>query len=273
MQLGLTPEQIAKRSRSIGGSDANTLLSGDNDRILRLWREKRCEVEPADLSGVLPVQMGSFTEPFNAYWFEKQTGMKPLQCGREVASSRDPWRTCTLDGLIHPDNDVMKAEDAIWEAKHVSAFAKPDEIVARYYPQLTHNMDVCGLDRAYLSVFFGTLKWEMFEVELDAEYAADLREIEAEFWSDVQSGTTPSVIWTPAAPTLTIDEMRDVSMEGNNLWADLAADFLEYKLPAKRFEDAKSGLKELVENDVRVASGHGVKVTRAKNGSIRIGAE
>lgn len=272
MQLGLTQEQIAKRVKSVGGSDANTLLSGDEDRIVRLWREKRGEIEPEDLSGILPVQMGSFTEPFNAYWFEKQTGLKPLQCGREMTGTDAKWRTCTLDGLIHFDNNAMLREEAIWEAKHVSAYAKPDEIVARYYPQLTHNMDVCGLDRAYLSVFFGTLKWEMFEVDLDAEYAADLLEIEESFWTDVQSGTYPSII-TPPSPKVEIDAMREVSMEGNNLWSSLAADYLEYKLPAKRFEDAKSGLKEMVEHDVRVAAGHGVKVTRAKNGSIRIGAE
>lgn len=272
MNLGLTPEQIAKRVNSIGGSDANTLLSGDEDRITRLWREKRGEIAPEDLSNILPVQMGSFTEPFNAYWFERQTGMKPLQCGREMVSAKHEWRTCTLDGLIHTDNDVMLAENAIWEAKHVSAYAKPDEILARYFPQLTHNMDVCGLDKACLSVFFGTLKWEVFEIELDAEYAADLLEIERSFWADVQSGTYPSII-TPPARKIEVDEMREVSMEGNNLWASLASDWLEYKLPAKRFDDAKDGLKELVESDVRMASGHGVKVTRAKNGSIRIGAE
>ena len=76
MQLGLTKEQIAKRTQSIGGSDANTLMSGDDERILNLWREKIGEKELDDLSGILPVQMGSFTEPFNAYWYGKQTGNK-----------------------------------------------------------------------------------------------------------------------------------------------------------------------------------------------------
>jgi hypothetical protein len=35
LQLGLTPEQLAKRRHSLGGSDANTLMSGDNERIRR----------------------------------------------------------------------------------------------------------------------------------------------------------------------------------------------------------------------------------------------
>ena len=41
--LALTAEQLNARNRGIGGSDANIILSGDDERILRLWREKRGE--------------------------------------------------------------------------------------------------------------------------------------------------------------------------------------------------------------------------------------
>jgi predicted phage-related endonuclease len=68
--VGLTPEQLERRKAGIGGSDACILLSGDQERILQLWKEKRGEAEHEDLSDVLAVQMGQWTEPLNLYWFE-----------------------------------------------------------------------------------------------------------------------------------------------------------------------------------------------------------
>ncbi|WP_410959850.1 hypothetical protein, partial [Salmonella sp. SAL4356] len=49
-QLGLDKRARAERLAGIGGSDANTILSGDRERILGLWREKRGEQPPVDLS-------------------------------------------------------------------------------------------------------------------------------------------------------------------------------------------------------------------------------
>jgi predicted phage-related endonuclease len=35
----------------IGGSDARIIMGADEAALIRLWREKRGEVEPEDLSG------------------------------------------------------------------------------------------------------------------------------------------------------------------------------------------------------------------------------
>ena len=35
----------------IGGSDARIIIGDDEDALVRLWREKRGEVAPEDLSG------------------------------------------------------------------------------------------------------------------------------------------------------------------------------------------------------------------------------
>ena len=65
----------------LGGSDARIIM-GDDEAALRLWREKRGEVEPEDLSGNLIVQLGVVTEPLNRHWFERDTGqaVKEVQC-------------------------------------------------------------------------------------------------------------------------------------------------------------------------------------------------
>jgi predicted phage-related endonuclease len=44
--------------RFIGGSDARIIMGDDQDALLRLWQEKRGEIEPQDLSGNLIVQLG-----------------------------------------------------------------------------------------------------------------------------------------------------------------------------------------------------------------------
>ena len=45
------PSEITNRRTFIGGSDAQIIMGNDEAALVRLWREKRGEVEPEDLSG------------------------------------------------------------------------------------------------------------------------------------------------------------------------------------------------------------------------------
>ena len=56
--MSVAPSMIRERRDLIGGSDARILMGDDEAALLRLWREKRGEVEPEDLSGNLIVQLG-----------------------------------------------------------------------------------------------------------------------------------------------------------------------------------------------------------------------
>ena len=60
---------VSNRRTFIGGSDARVIMGSDEAALLRLWREKRGEAEPEDLSGKLVVQLGLVTEPLNRHWF------------------------------------------------------------------------------------------------------------------------------------------------------------------------------------------------------------
>lgn len=262
LKLGLSSDQLAFRVRVIGGSDANTIMSGDSERILRLWREKRGEEKPEDLSDVLPVQMGSFTEPFNRYWFQKQTGRLVTHAGDERLSIDYPFMACTLDGMTDEGATVF-------EAKHVSAFAKEDEILARYLPQLHHNMMVCEAERAVLSVFFGTLKFAHFDVAFDPIYGAALIAAEQAFWDCVVSGDPPVAVHV-AAP---VHAEKIVDMTGRNEWASAAADWLANATASKTFAASEKTIKALVEADAKEAFGHGVTCKRAKNGALSIKAQ
>ena len=71
MTLRIKP---ADRRYFIGGSDARIIMGDDEAALLRLWREKRGEVEPEDLSSNLIVQLGVATEDLNRRWYEANTG-------------------------------------------------------------------------------------------------------------------------------------------------------------------------------------------------------
>ena len=68
------------RRAFIGGSDARIIMGDDEAALLRLWREKRGEAEPEDLTDNLIVQLGTVTEHLNRYWYEKNTGQVVSDC-------------------------------------------------------------------------------------------------------------------------------------------------------------------------------------------------
>ena len=260
-QLRLDDQALGERMRGIGGSDANIILSGDRDKILSLWREKRGEQPPVDLTDSLAVMLGCWTEPFNRLWYEKLSGQKVDRIEVALACPTNPWRRCTLDGYI-------AETDTIWEAKHSNAFARSEEVLERYMPQLQHNMAVARTERAMLSVIFGNHKYEMFEVASDWIYQIELLQAEADFWDCVETGREP-VPAIPPAPPRPIGT-REVCLDGSNAWAVAAADWLEHREAAKIHAAAVSQLKELVEPDVARAFGHGIEAKRSKAGAITI---
>jgi hypothetical protein len=259
--LVLGVAERAERRSFVGGSDANIILSGDADRVTRLWREKRGETDGEDLSGCLAVMLGCWTEAFNRQWFTRLSGKQVTDPGQILICPRHEWRHCTLDGRVERDG-------AVWEAKHTSAFATTEEVLERYMPQLQHNMAVAGVDRAVLSVIFGNHKYEMVEVAADWLYQLELLEAEQQFWDCVLTGRQPVASRPPAAPRPI--GTREVCLDGNNAWASAAADWLGHRDAAKTHAGATTLIKSLVEQDVSRAFGHGIEAKRSKSGAITI---
>ena len=74
MRTQATKQNSGGRRYFIGGSDARIIMGEDEAALLRLWREKRGEEEPQDLTGNLIVQLGVATEDLNRRWYEANTG-------------------------------------------------------------------------------------------------------------------------------------------------------------------------------------------------------
>src|ERR1700732_581329 len=95
--LGTAAKNAINRRSFIGGSDARIIMGDDEVALIRLWREKRGEIEPEDLSGNLIVQLGVVTEPLNRHWYERSTG-RTVECVQHRL--RHPvlrWMGATLD--------------------------------------------------------------------------------------------------------------------------------------------------------------------------------
>lgn len=265
--LGLSADAIAARKSCIGGSDANIIMAGNPDKLIQLWRQKRGDVQGDDLSAILAVQMGSFTEPLNAAWFEKQTGDAVVNRGDIAQHASIPHMRATLDGRVY---DAF-GNRFVWEAKHVGVRQTDAEIFAKYVPQLAHNRICDNAAGTYLSVFKGNGDWLMFEYAPDAEYEAALLAAEQAFWDCVQSGEPPAPLPLPPGPKP--KGVKEYDLTGSNEWASHAAEYLETILAADRHEIAKKSLKALVPDDASKCVGHGIIINRDKRGALRFAKE
>src|SRR5207244_2602277 len=94
----------------IGGSDARIIMGSDEATLVRLWREKRGEVEPEDLSGNLIVQLGVATESLNRTWYERSSGHAIKDVQRHIRHPVVKYLGATLDGLVAETGAVFEAK-------------------------------------------------------------------------------------------------------------------------------------------------------------------
>jgi predicted phage-related endonuclease len=165
---------------------------GDNEvALLRLWREKRGEIEPEDLSSNLVVQLGVVTEDLNRRWYEAKTGQTIIDIQRHVQHPTLRWMAATLDGRV-------EASGAVYEAKFMLPWLFSEEAAAeKYAPQLQHNMLVLSARTAVLSVITGGGKWVEIQTHADPLYQHLIVTAERKFWRCVESGElpTPASFW------------------------------------------------------------------------------
>jgi predicted phage-related endonuclease len=152
------------RRSFIGGSDAQTIMGSDEAALLRLWREKRGEAEPEDLSDNLIVELGLVTEPLNRHWFERNTGHVITGVQRRVQHPVIRWMAATLDGMVEQTGAIFEAKFMLpWSFSEVAAAEK-------YMPQLHHNMWVVNAKAAALSIITGGGKWVEISIPADPLY-------------------------------------------------------------------------------------------------------
>ena len=261
MKPHMWAKSYENRRAFIGGSDARIIMGNDEVALVRLWREKRGEAEPEDLSGNLIVQLGTATEALNRTWYERNTGRRVTAVQRRVKHSAIPWMMATLDGLV-------EGSGAIFEAKFMLPWSFSEEAAAeKYMGQLQHNMWVTHSREAVLSIITGGGKWVEITIPMDPLYLTVLVSAEKKFWRCVQSGETPHLI-NAEPPRPHIEAIRIVDMSSSNSWAEFAGLFRNTRQAFLEHERAKSELKSLMPEDAKEAIGHGVRAKRSRSGAV-----
>jgi YqaJ-like recombinase protein len=249
------------RRTFIGGSDARIIMGEGETALVQLWREKRGEAEPPDLSDNLIVQLGVVTEELNRRWYERNTGRTISDVQRHLRHPVVRWMGATLDGLV-------EGTRAVFEAKFMLPWSFSEEGAAtKYMAQLQHNMWVTHARTAALSVITGGGKWVEITIAADPLYQHLLFTAEKKFWRCVESGETPRLFGIEP-PRPRIEAVRVVDMSTSNAWAEFAGLFRTTRSAFLDHERAKTELKSLMPEDAKEATGHGVRAKRSKSGAV-----
>jgi predicted phage-related endonuclease len=256
--IRLNPED---RRTFIGGSDARIIMGNDEADLIRLWREKRGEVEPEDLTDNLIVQLGIVTEDLNRRWYERNTGQAVIEVQRQVFHPVKHWMAATLDGMV-------EGAGAVFEAKFMLPWSFSEEAAAeKHMPQLQHNMWVTASRTAELSIITGGGKWVEMTIPADPLYQHLLLTAEKKFWRCVESGKTPHLFGVEP-PRPRIEAVRIVDMTSSNSWAEFANVFCQTRAAYLEHDAARAELKKLMPEDAKEAIGHGVRARRSKSGAV-----
>jgi len=236
-------------------------MGNDEAALVQLWREKRGELEPDDLTGNLLVQLGNATEALNRSWYERNTQQTVSQVQRRVRHGAIRWMAATLDG-------VVESTGAVFEAKFMLPWSFSEEAAAeKYMAQLQHNMWVIASRTSVLSVITGGGKWVEIAIPADPLYQHLLITAEKKFWRCVQTGEPPRLFGVEP-PRPRIEAVRIVDMSTSNSWAELAGVYCRTRSAFLEHEKAKAELKGLMPEDAKEAFGHGIRAKRSKSGAI-----
>lgn len=258
----LSPTQLAARDGKLTASRIACLMTGDEAKILDLWRELTGDPSyvPEDLSGVWAVQLGSHTESLNLDWYERRTGKPLSRRGDVVIHPQYDWAACTLDAW---DDDL----NAPVECKHVGGFEKTGAILERYAPQAHWQMIVTGADKCIFSIIEGAREPIIEVVERDNEYAAELSRRAHAFMQCVWNLTPPVALPAVAAP---VKPEKAYDFATNNQWCSEAVTWATCRQAAKDFAAAERELKKLVPADAMRVTGGGIECKRDKAGRLSI---
>lgn len=264
----LSQEDKAWRRLGIGGSDARTIAYGSGDDWKRLRDEKVDGIEPEFSEAQrLLMDMGNAIEPLCIEQVAKKLDAAiAMNVKRESRSN--PFFRCTLDAIVRSDLTPI-------QCKFHTGDKNIEELAEFYWPQLQHEMFVCDAEYLHFAVIFGHYgRFEMETVERDTAFIDSYLLKAFQFKEYLESGKLPDGM-SMTMPKPNVVRGRDhVWPENSNEVASLAADWVNNRDGAKKFNDAAKALKDLVPEDARTAkwvkNGVGILIKVSKAGAKTI---
>jgi putative phage-type endonuclease len=185
--MSLNPEQLGRRSLSIGSSDSAAAI-GLNPycTAVELWQEKRGEVPPFE--GNAPTKWGKILEAPVRQEYAEQTGRVVRLPPETLVHPKHSWITCHPDGVTD-DGRLYEGKTA----RYPDGWGESgtDQVPEQYIVQVQHAMMVTLLPVADLAVLIGGQDFRLYTIPADEGLQAAILEAEAEFWAHVRNGTRP----------------------------------------------------------------------------------
>ncbi|QJW78710.1 YqaJ viral recombinase family protein [Burkholderia glumae] len=185
---------LAVRRTGVGGSDAAAAV-GLNPYLsaLELWLDKTGRAEglprpdPADTTS--PTYWGTLLEPIVAAVYTQQTGNKVRKVNAVLRHATVPFM------LANIDREVVGAPDVqILECKTAGEFGSRlwrDGVPEYVQLQVQHQLAVTGKTAAHVAVLLCGQALEVHRIQRDDALIGRLVELEARFWSFVETDTPP----------------------------------------------------------------------------------
>jgi hypothetical protein len=254
----LSAEQLKVREGKLTGSQMNIVMSGDEAKILNLWRDLVGDPAyiPDDLSKIWPVRLGEATEALNLEWYALKHN--PISRMGEVVI--DGWKAATLDGF-----DAKLGIPV--ECKCVNGRSTMEQVIARYSPQTHWQMIVTGARKCALSVIIGGAEPVVDFIPYDSGYGALLIANGRTFLDCVENLVPPVEMRKVEPPPL---PSKSYDMSGDEKWKQLADRWVQAYGAAATAKAAESAIKVLVPADAQKAFGCGIVVTRNRAGSLSL---
>lgn len=188
---------LERRKRSIGGSDAGTILGMNSyNSPYALWAEKTNKIIPDDISCKETVRLGNDLEEYVANRWCEAVGKKVRRENNMLYNDKYPFAHADIDRAVI-------GEKAGLECKTTSSFeiakkCEGGEIPDVFYAQCVHYMAVTGWERWYIGILCFGKGFYHFCIERDEDEIAALMNAEREFWRFVENKTPPMTDGTEA---------------------------------------------------------------------------
>lgn len=233
------------RTNKIGSSDSPVIMEVSPwSTPFQLWEQKLGLSPKKHISSSM--KRGIDLEPKALEMFSDMTGL--LVTPDVVFHPKIEWMMASLDAI---DVDRKNIAEIKCPGKQDHEMALAGKVPEKYFPQLQHQLEVCGLEMAYYFSFDGE-KGVAIKVYRDEEYIKKILQKDEQFWQCMQEFTAPKLI------------ERDYVKKEDELWNAAASEWISINQQLlsleKKQEDLRSSLISMSQK--QNSKGGGLKTSR-----------
>ena len=247
-----------ERKGFIGGSDIASVMGLSRWKsALQLWAEKTGQLEPADLSDVEYVQLGSELEDFIAKKFQRETDLKVRRASKHYQHALYPYMRCQVDRIIERSEDLLECKTcSAWKAKEWEGEDVPQE----YILQVMWQLGITGRKVGWIAVLIGGQRFRYKKILFDEKLFDSIVECAKTFWGMVQTNTPPYATGLDNPTIVKLNPYHNDSIEEVNDINDSVRYLQEVKMhidDLKKEKDAlEAKIKQRIGGNLGVSTGN-----------------